>query len=226
MACGSDDPRGRQRRRDDPRHHRGEDPETGRVVRQPTRLLDAQGLDSAAGDNTAFRFQFVIKAEVARAERERMQHRSREARRRAVSAGRWPGGPAPFGFRMVDNPSGPGKVLEVIDQEAAFIREAAARLLAGETFSSVTRFANGPDGHPPRRADHWWRRTLIQTLTGYPITGRVVRFVDGKAVPVLDAEGQPVTIPAIITADESAALRRLLLTKADSPRGGRAPGRL
>ncbi len=203
----------------------GKDSDTGKVVRPPVRLLDTKGLDSS-GDETAFRFRFVIAAEVARAERERMRDRSRSARRRAVSAGRWPGGPAPFGFRMVDNPNGPGKVLEAVEEEADLIREATARLLAGASFSSVVRFANGPDGHPPRRAKHWWPTTLRQTLTGYPITGRVVRFLAGEAVPILDAEGQPVTIPAILTPDESAAVRRLLLPKPTAPTGGRAPARL
>jgi site-specific DNA recombinase len=202
----------------------GKDPETGRVIRPPVRLLDTKGLDSA-GDETSFRFRFLIAAEVARAERERMRDRSRTARRRAVAERRWPGGPAPFGFRMVPNPDGPGKVLEQVPSEAAFVREAAERLLAGASFYSVVRFANGPDGHPPRRAKHWWAGTLRQTLTGFPVAGRVVRFVNGKAEPVLDSAGMPVTIPAILTADESAAVRRLLL-RTPTRKGGRAPARL
>lgn len=141
----------------------GKDPVTGAVVRTPVRLVDTKGLDSA-GDETAFRFSFVIKAEVARAERERMRDRSREAYVRLSAAGRWTGGTPPFGFVSVPNPAGPGKVLQVDDVEGAALREAAERLLAGEKLVSVTRWfnANAPS---PRRAAQWTKQTVRQALT-------------------------------------------------------------
>src|SRR4051794_29233640 len=205
----------------------GKDPETGRQVRRPVRLLDTKGLDSA-GDETSFRFQFVIKAEVARAERERMRDRARAARRRAILAGRWAGGgQVPIGFRVVDNPDGPGKILDLDPTEAAFVREAAERVLAGENLSSVGRWANGPLGVPPRKATRWTRRTLLQVLTGAPIQGKVVTIVEGKAVQVVDEDGEPVTIPAILSPDEAAAVRAKLAVGApDARKGGRHPSRL
>lgn len=203
----------------------GKDPETGKQVRRTVRLLDTKGLDSA-GDEGAFRFRFVIAAEVARAERERSRDRSKQARRRAATSGRWSGGTVPFGFRVVNNPNGAGKVLEVDEAEASIVREAAERLLAGENLSSVVRWANGPSGLPPRRAARWVRRTLMQVLTGFPVQGRVVHLIDNKPVPVVNADGEPVTIPAILSPDESAAVRALLAPKPDPKRGGRHPARL
>src|SRR3954463_10380590 len=80
----------------------GKDPETGRQIRRPVRLLDTKGLDSA-GDETAFRFQFVIKAEVARAEPERIPGRSKSRRPRLIPRRPWAGGgEVPIGFRVVD----------------------------------------------------------------------------------------------------------------------------
>src|SRR3712207_25928 len=150
--------------------------------------------------STSFRFQFVIKAEVARAERERMRDRSRAARRRAITAGRWAGGgQVPYGFQVVDNPDGPGKVLAHEPREAAFIREAAERVLAGENPTSIARWANGPLGLPPRKAARWTRRTLIQVLTGFPVQGKVVTLVEGKAVQIVDEDGEPVTIDPILS---------------------------
>src|SRR4051794_8680708 len=205
----------------------GKDPETGRQIRRPVRLLDTKGLDSA-GDETSFRFQFVIKAEVARAERERMRDRSRASRRRAILAGRWAGGgQIPFGFRVVDNPDGPGKVLAHDPREAAFIREAAERVLAGENPTAIARWANGPRGLPPRKAERWTRRTLIQVLTGFPVQGKVVTIVEGKPVQIVDEDGEPVTIDPILSPDESAAVRAKLAVKdPNAAKGGRHPSRL
>lgn len=203
----------------------GKDRETGKVVRGAVRLLDTKGLDSR-GDDTAFRFRFVIAAEVARAERERMRDRSSNARRRALAVGRWPGGSVPYGYRVVDNVRGGGKVLSVAEDEAALVREAVARVLAGETLAAVVRWANGPGGCGPRRAPRWSRVTMRQVLTGSAVAGRVVRIVDGVAVPLLDADGVPLTVPAILSADESAAVRQALTPVPDARKGGRRPARL
>lgn len=204
----------------------GKDPDTGKVIREPARLVDTRGLDSR-GDETSFRLRFVINAEVARGERERMRDRSRVAHRRALTAGRWPGGRPPYGFQVVDNPDGPGKVLALHPQEAAFIREAGARVLAGDNLSVVVRWANGPDGHPPRTATSWARNSLDQILTGPAAAGEVTTTVEGRSVPLLDSDGHVVTIPAILTPDESAALRaRLSVRNPNAAKGGRHPSRL
>lgn len=75
----------------------GKDSLTGRVVHRPVRLLDARGIDSNDGD--AFRFRFVLQAEVARSERERMRDRSRSSVRRLRRKGRWPGALHPLAIK-------------------------------------------------------------------------------------------------------------------------------
>lgn len=188
----------------------GKDPETGQLVRDPVRLLDTSGLDSF-GDETAFRFNFVIKAEVARAELGRMRERAKAARRRATAAGRWAGGPTPFGFHAVPNPDGPGVVLAIEPDEATALTEAAARVLAGEPLIKVVRWMNSPAGHRPRRAREWTQTTLRQSLTSGPIGGKL---------------GETGACPALVSPDEAAALRQVLAVKAPGPRGGRVHSRL
>jgi len=88
----------------------GKDRDSGKVVHAPVRLFDSKGLDSREGES--FRLRFVLQAEIARAERERMRDRNRAAYRRVRAAGRWSGA-TPYGYRPADNPNGPGKVLEI-----------------------------------------------------------------------------------------------------------------
>jgi site-specific DNA recombinase len=179
------------------------------------------------------RFVANVLAAFAEMEAATISERTRDGLGTVQASGRWSGGSAPYGYRSVDNPDGPGKVLAIDPDEAAFVQEAAERVLAGENLTSVVRWANGPDGRPPRRAEAWSRVTLSQVLIGSAIAGRVVRMVRDedtkkrRPVAVLDPDGVPVTIPAIVTADESAALRDVLTPKPDErKRGGRKPARL
>lgn len=140
----------------------GKDPDTGRHVRPPVRLLDFSGLDSEA-DPDGFRWRFVIGAEVARAERARMVARSRARVTRLKGDGRFLGGPSPYGTQVVGNPDGPGRVLAVEPSEADALREAYRRLQSGESPARVARWMTS-HGPKPRRAKEWKRTTLLQAL--------------------------------------------------------------
>lgn len=202
----------------------GKDPETGKLIRQPVRLLDTKGLDSF-GDQTAFRFQFVIAAEVARAERERMRDRSRSSHRRLRAAGRWSGGTAPYGFQIVDNPDGPGKVLMIDEAEARPIREVVQMLLTGQSLLTATRYMNSSSGMKPRRASAWTQTILAQMLTGVTPGTRPEPGSTGH--PIAGKLGPSGKCPAIITADEAAALRALLIRTGEKQvYRGRGPTRL
>ncbi|MFB6726786.1 recombinase family protein [Kribbella sp. NPDC056345] len=202
--------------------HEGKDPHTGAVVRQPARLMDISGLDS--NDGVGFRIQFLVKAEFARGELERIKARSRARAARAKAQGRFLGGQPPFGWKVVRLPIGEpdpetgavsvGAFLAICDEEAAILREAARLCLASvdeETgqanLSMVVRFMNGPDGMKPRRAKAWSRVTVRQVLTVTPTAAR----------------------EDVLTPDQRAALRRALeVRKPDARKGyaGRKPARL
>lgn len=141
----------------------GKDERTGAV--DPTRrvrFLDCHGLDSR--DEDAFRWRFVIAAEVARGERDRIQRRNKAAAQRLAEQGRYTGGPPPFGTRAVDNPDGAGKVLALDEDEAAVMHDAAAWILRGDSVRSVAARLNNA-GHRTRRGNLWRRSGLILTLT-------------------------------------------------------------
>ncbi|MFJ6465302.1 recombinase family protein [Streptomyces sp. NPDC091387] len=199
----------------------GKDPTTGRFAHHPVRLLDARGIDSAHGDS--FRFRFVLQAEVARSERERMRDRSRSSVRRLRKAHRWPGGGSPFGYRAVDNPNGPGQALDIEPAEAAVLRDAADWILAGDNLTRVCRRLNH-EGRKPRRAKEWSRVALKRALTGDAVLGRIT--VNG--VLLLDDKGHiEAPYPPVITTAQSAALRALLAPDPSRPRStGRHPARL
>ncbi|MFB6828129.1 recombinase family protein [Streptomyces hydrogenans] len=199
----------------------GKDPLTGRVVHRPVRLVDARGIDSNDGDG--FRFRFVLQAEVARSERERMRDRSRSSVRRLRRKGRWPGGTPPFGYRVIDNPDGPGKALDIDPTEAKAIREAADRVLRGDPLTLVCRVLNH-EGTKPRRAREWSRVTLAKVLRGDAILGRIT--VNGDVLRTHDGEIDT-PYPAILTPEQSQALRLALKPDPTRPKStGRHPARL
>lgn len=198
----------------------GKDPTTGRVVRPPVRLVSWDGLDSER-DAESFRWRFVIAAEVARAERERIRARTSASNARLARAGRWSGGEVPFGFQSVENPDGPGKVLDLEPDEAEALRWAASQVLAGVPLGRVARRLS-ERGVAPRRAASWSRVTLRQSLTGEHVLGRVTY----RGEVLRDDDGRPFAPwPAILDPDTVAALRQAL---ASSPRKrpGRHPARL
>jgi DNA invertase Pin-like site-specific DNA recombinase len=141
----------------------GKDPTTGAVVRNPARLVDCAGLDS--NDREGFRFRFVIGAEVARAERERIKARNVATRERLLTADRWPGGRVPLGFRPAPAPDGRGKVLELAPAEVEAMRDCLIGLQRGESLGSTVRAWNAGHGPRPRHADAWSVTTLRQALT-------------------------------------------------------------
>ncbi|QDH92149.1 integrase [Streptomyces phage Dubu] len=208
----------------------GKDPHTGRQSHKPVRLLDCFGLDSLHGD--AFRFRFVIQAEVGRSERERIRERQRARHKRLRRAGRWAGGTPPFGFRVVPNPElgddgkPKGFVLEVVPEEAKHIKEAAYAILRPVEPDNLTRVVRrwNHQGIKPRRAAAWSRVTLRQVLTGDIIMGLATE----KGKPLRDADGELQFIhPEILPPAYVHALRKALaVKKPDARKGGRRPARL
>src|SRR5690606_2731053 len=200
----------------------GKDPATGKLSHPPVRLLDCNGLDSLHGD--AFRFRFVIQAEVGRAERERIRQRSRSRARNLRRAGRWGGGSPPFGYQAVPNPDGPGWALAIEPTEAAELREAAEALLKDppDPLTRVVRRLNHK-GVKPRRAKAWSRVTLRKALTGDHILGRVTH--NGRLLR--DEEGEILApFPPVLSVSQVAALRARLAPRGDHKNGGGRPSRL
>jgi DNA invertase Pin-like site-specific DNA recombinase len=208
----------------------GKNPDTGRKAHKPVRLLDCFGMDSLHGD--AFRFRFVIQAEVGRSERERIRERQRDRHKRLRRAGRWAGGTPPFGFKVVPNPElgedgkPKGYVLAVQESEAKHIRDAADALLRPIEPDNLTRVVRrwNHAGVKPRRAKEWSRVTLRQILISDAIMGMATE----KGQPLRDADGNiQYPHPEVLSPAMVSALRAVLAVKTPDPRkGGRRPSRL
>lgn len=200
----------------------GKDPSTGRTAHRPVRLVDCNGLDSLHGD--AFRFRFVIQAEVGRSERERIRSRSRIRARNLRRAGRWGGGTPPFGYQAIKNPEGAGWALIIEPGEAKAIRDAAEALLQKppEPLTRVVRRLNY-QGVKPRRAPRWSRVTLRKALTGNHILGRVTQ--NGQLLR--DDKGEILApFPAVLTLGQVTALRAQLAPSGTTQQGGGRPSRI
>jgi len=204
----------------------------GKPAHAPVRLMDAHGLDSARGES--FRLEFVIKAEIARAERERMKARGVARAERLARAGRWHGGPTCFGYVAVDAPDGKGKVLAINEPEAAAVRRAAEMILDGRTPGDVARWLTA-EGFLPRLAGkrkrkhdappQWSRRAVIRLLTGDGVLGRITH----RGAPMRDGDGNAFApFPRILDLGTARSVRAALSPKREGPRnaGGALPSRL
>ena len=80
-------------------------------------------LDDPLDPSTASgRAMVQLRGVFAELERQLIRERTSEGQRSRVAAGGWPGGPAPYGYKAVDNPLGAGRVLVVDEAEAAVVR--------------------------------------------------------------------------------------------------------
>lgn len=171
-------------------------------------------LDPSTPSGKAFVHMRGVFAEL---ERGLIRERITEGLRARAMSGGWPGGPAPYGYSIVANPAGTGKVLVVSDEEAAVVR-LAYRLLVdegattGEAALELRRF-----GSRPRRSQEWshWnlRRLLLDArgISGewpWRRAGREGRTSDDEIV---------VQIPAILTPVEHEALLATLRTTTTQP---------
>ncbi|WP_433233512.1 recombinase family protein [Micromonospora sp. CA-248260] len=216
----------------------GKDPETGQVVRPPVRLIGYDDrLDSADGEG--FRLNFVIKAELARAELSRMKSRAQARVRRMRKEKRNVGGLVPYGYQKALRGE---HELEHDPVSAPLLQEAVARVIDGTSISSIARDFNqtgvlSPRDHAamrdtgkPRRdketgeplpPQEWTDQTLRRMLTnpvllGYLTVDRIIVKENGS--PVM--RGKP-----LISEDDWAALQDAI-TGARKPKTRKAPDAL
>ena len=160
---------------------------THSVTSGPVDLSTASGLLNA-------RIAGAVAAHESQHKSERIGRKMREL----VEAGKYTGGVVPFGWEL-----GPDRVPVLVPAEAAMIREATERFLAGESIGSLTRWAN-TQGLPTRTGKRWGHVTLRQALRRSKNAGVAVR--GGEVIG-------PSTFPAIVSEDQWRAVVAIL----DSP---------
>ncbi|OZD37441.1 hypothetical protein CH252_33015 [Rhodococcus sp. 06-1477-1B] len=149
--------------------------------------------------------------------------RTRDMHRYLREQGRWTGGPRPFGYDVVDHPSGQGKALAIRADEAAVVRRMVDAILDGRTAYRVMHDLND-EGIPTSTGGRWSPRAVTKILTGDHILGRAPasRLINGTRVRdvVRDERGIPVTRWEPIVSIDDAERVRAILTPTHTP--GRA----
>jgi len=92
----------------------------------------------------------------ARFESEHKSERVKRASRQSAEEGRWAGGTRPFGWQIIDG------VPTIDPTEAALVKDASRRLLAGESMGSVVRLFNASSTSTMGKA--WNYSTLRQVM--------------------------------------------------------------
>lgn len=131
----------------------------------------------------------------ARYESEHKSERLKRAKQQAKEKGRWTGGPAPYGWKIVD---GFG---EIVEEQAAAIRLAAKMILEGKTFYSVIQEFEARGIVTARGSAKWNHASLREVLLRPKLAG--LREVDGELV------NDP-GFPAILPEEEWRGLRALV----------------
>ncbi|MHB1554310.1 MAG: recombinase family protein [Acidimicrobiales bacterium] len=204
-----------------------------RLTRSPRELEDViahaerHGLDLAtvSGDvdlaTPTGRMVARMLGAAARHEAEHKAERQRRERRHSAERGRVSGGGTrPYGYA--------DDRVTLVEPEAEVIREAALRALAGESLSTICddlarRGVTTPTGR------HWQPRTLRRLLASARISGRREHrprdSYTGGTRPLLGEIVADAVWPAIVSADDSDRLRRLLADPARRMKFTPASGR-
>lgn len=139
---------------------------------------------------------------VARYESEQTAGRTRAGKADAAARGEWQGGQRMYGYEVIPQhvrePDGPA--LAVVPHEAAVVREAATRILAGESLRGVAKSLNVA-GHVTTKGTPWTGSALRKVLLRPTTAG--LRAVGGEAT----VQGR---WPALLPEDQWRGLRALL----------------
>jgi site-specific DNA recombinase len=122
----------------------------------------------------------------AQLELNRFKTRALDGHRVLRQTSRWASGTPPYGFLVVDHPSGKGKGLTTDPEAKAVLHQMAAKLLDGWSFIRITAWAN--EHHPRKRP--WNVSSVIDALTSPRTQGLKLH----KGSTVLDGDGEPIRL--------------------------------
>lgn len=153
-------------------------------------------------------------------EAEAIAARVKAARAHIIADGRWAGGGVPYGYMVVDNPDGPGRVLVKDPDRIGWLAGMVERAQTGDTVDSIARWLDAEHAPVPRTrrsGRQTWNRQTVRGLLRNPVLAgmtprnpgrkRSSNDVDPMAV-LRDEGGEPVvnSVLAVITVDEFTGL--------------------
>lgn len=150
--------------------------------------------------------EMELRASFAREELRKIKQRIKRKHLELLVNGKSAGGPRPYGYDRVEGTKGWTVVRE---DEAALIREAARRVLDGESLGAICRDWNS-HGIKPQKIDAWQAGTLRNILVSARISGRreLKLQPDGRSLPIGQIRAKA-NWPAIIPSEESDRLRNI-----------------
>jgi DNA invertase Pin-like site-specific DNA recombinase len=176
-----------------------------------TELASSSGVTLVTADGTlgpeTSKLMVNILAAFAQHERETIQARINASKAHLRSVGRWLGGVAPYGYKLIKRDG--GTYLDIDPESAAIVRECVDKLLhQGASLTGITRELNergvaSPADHARKRdgrrvrGTKWSSTTLRDVLITPAVRGFLIQSAPGKPrtalnhVPVLDAVGEP-----------------------------------
>lgn len=187
-------------------------------------LLPSYQYDFSDAEDVARFYGEVLAAqrEVAKMSK-RMRRVRREERENGMPS---PGGKRPFGsqgWRRVRDEAGNWRTEPIVSKaqaarEQVLIREAARRILAGDSLRAIVLDWNGKPRSPPRvptaTGGRWGNRTLKQVLLAPRVAGlrghhgQIVTGDDGQPIRLVGDDGQPVE--PILPREQWEAVRAIL----------------
>jgi site-specific DNA recombinase len=150
-------------------------------------------------DDFAGRLEGSILAALARRESEEKSHRMRGSRRERAKAGKFGGGPIPYGYRASDTPG----LLEEDPGEAALVRRIFTEYVSGRSQRQIAR-SLALEGHKTKRGGQWAQAIIRRIL----------------ANPLYKGWGQQ---PALVSPETWEEARRLREALTRTKGGGRGP---
>lgn len=172
------------------------------------------------------RFMVNLLSSFAEYERDVIKARITASKKHLRSVGRWLGGAAPYGYKLIKRDG--GTYLDVDPEAAAIVRDCAEKLTKhGASMTGLMHDLNARGVLPP--ADHarqrdgrktrgtkWSTTTLRDVMISPAARGFLVHAAPGKPrsalnlLPVLDAKGEPHRVgPELLDADTWATVREV-----------------
>lgn len=116
----------------------------------------------------------------AQMEAEAISARVTGARAHLLANGRWPGGRAPYGWRIVDNPDGKGKVVVQDPDTIGVVKQIVERTLAGHSIHSTAKLLT-EQGVPTYTGGARWAYNTVYGLLHHPLLAGLVPANPGRA---------------------------------------------
>lgn len=173
-------------------------------------------IDMSTAQGRAFATMLAVFAEM---EADGIASRVRDARKHVIKQGRVAGGAAPFGYMNSANKSGAGKVLAKNPDTISYVEEAASRVLAGRSLSSVAAYLDevAPRSGRQNSASHWTVTTTKRMLANPVLAGMTLHNPGLKSKErgsgvLRGADGMPVIRHdlAVLNVEEFRKLERRL----------------